>query len=162
MDKENRMSNVDLFEIPWELDVKNPVNIGRRRQLREQLENERRQIEAKLSTRKPLIMRKPAKSVRTQPNAETAPSKPKVKAVSKPVAPKGPRASKYDDTAIIRVLVTDFGHKPGSQAVAKSAALVDGMTVAEYKSDGLGFNGKWHTSHISHCLGKGFIRLESK
>jgi hypothetical protein len=76
--------------------------------------------------------------------------------------PKKPKTTQGDAlaSAVIRVLTTDFGHRPGSKAEIKSNGFRDGMTVAEYMANDLGIKGKWHMSHINHCLGKNFIKLE--
>ena len=104
-----------------------------------------------------------AKSVATMPAADkkqvvTKPDKVIDVPAPKPVAK--PTKGKLSGDAVIRVLVTEFGHKAGSKAEAKSAALKDGMTVAEYMAIDLGYAGKWHSSHISHCIGKNFIKME--
>ncbi len=147
--------------IPWFLDAKNPENVKRRLARAKLLVNK---TPKKVT---PKRVSKPAKSVATMPTAEAeqpAPKPAKAKpAKATPPAPKAasmPTKGKLNGDAIIRVLVTEFGHKAGSKAETKSAALKDGMTVAEYMALDLGFAGKWHSSHISHCVGKKFIKLE--
>lgn len=142
--------------IPWFLNAKNPDNIKRRA--------DRAEAHAiKPSTKSPpKRVAKPAKSVATMPKAEQVVTKPeKVIDVPAPAPkPTTTKKGKLNGDAIIRVLVTEFGHKAGSKAEAKSAAMEDGMTVAEYMAIDLGYAGKWHSSHLSHCIGKNFIRLE--
>lgn len=97
------------------------------------------------------------KPVAAKPTPQVETVKPKAAKVKS--APKA-RKPKGEDKRVIRVLTTDFGHKPGSKAETKSKALQDGMTVAEYMANNLGIPGNWHMGHINHCLGKGFIKLD--
>lgn len=159
-DEEYKDAMADNSLMPsWFLNTKNPDNIKRRA--------ERAKLYAAAAPTKatPARVSKPAKSVATMPAAEAeqpapkpAKTKPAKVTPSKPAAT--PKTGKLNGSAIIRVLVTEFGHKAGSKAEAKSSALKDGMTVAEYMADDLGISGKWHSSHISHCVGKKFIKLE--
>jgi len=140
------------MDIPWMLDAKNPVNIAAR-EARRTARPQRVEPAGELKH-----MLRPAKSVTTMPTA-SKPDTPAPVAMPRPAAVKT-RSSKVNGKAVIRVLVTEFGHKVGTKAEKKSAGLRDGMTVAEYMANDLGIAGKWHGSHISHCLGKGFIKLE--
>lgn len=143
----------NILESPWYLNPRNPVVKARR--------DERIRIfQAELTTKAApkRFSFKPAKSVATMPTATQAVTKP-TKVIAVPQTAPKPEG-KLNGSAIIRVLVTEFGHKAGSKAEAKSAALKDGMTVAEYMATDLGFTGKWHSSHLSHCIGKKFIKLE--
>ncbi len=142
--------DIDL-SIPWFLDATNPVNVERRKKLKKELEA------ARPAPAKAFKQVRPAKSVQTDltvPKAKPSPT-------ARP-APAKVTKDKQADTRIIRVLVSEFGHKTGSQAETKSNGFRDGMTVAEYMADSLGLKGKWHKSHISHCVSKGFIKLEDK
>ena len=144
-------SDIDL-SIPWCLDVRNPKVAAQRAKAAEEFKQEKR------AASKPKASFAPAKSVATDPTAKEEP-----KVVKETKAPatkaKAAKANEADDL-IIRVLVDDFGHKPGSKAETKSAAFKNGMTVADYMADDLGFAGNWHKSHIKHCVDKGFIKLE--
>lgn len=142
------------MEIPKFLDLSIPANV-KARELAREVYKAARMHAIRNAARKPVVQTKPAKSVVTAPRADKPVSKPAVKA-----AAPAKKSGKHGTDAVIRVLVDTFGHKAGSKAEAKSAALVDGMTVAEYTANDLGFAGKWHASHISHCVGKGFIKLE--
>ncbi len=146
-------TQVNLLAIPWCLNVNNPVNIAAREARRTARPQKKVEPAGELKH-----MLRPAKSVTTMPAASN-PDTPAPVATPRPAAVKT-RSSKVNGAAIIRVLVTEFGHKVGSKAEKKSAGLRDGMTVAEYMADDLGIAGKWHGSHISHCLGKNFIKLE--
>ncbi len=145
-------TQVNLLAIPWCLNVNNPAAIAAR-EARQTVKLQKVEPAGELKH----VLR-PAKSVATMP-AASEPDTPAPVATPRPAAAKT-RSSKVNGAAIIRVLVTDFGHKVGSKAEKKSAGLRDGMTVAEYMANDLGYAGKWHGSHISHCLGKGFIKLE--
>ena len=142
------------MEIPKFLDLSNPANVKARDLAREAYKAARMHA-IRNAAKAPKVKTNPPKSVVTQPAPQKPVSKPAVK-----VAAKAKKSGKYGADAVIRVLVKEFGHKVGSKAEAKSAALVDGMTVAEYTANNLGFESKWHASHISHCVGKGFIKLE--
>jgi len=150
---EAKKDDVDPFEIPWFLDAKNPENIARRAELAKILT-------AKMATKAaPKRASRPAKSVATMPKAEQVITKPHM-TIAVPAPACKPKNSKLNGDMIIRVLVKEFGHKAGSKAEIKSAALKDGMTVAEYMANDLGISGKWHSSHLSHCVSKNFIKLE--
>lgn len=143
------------LDIPWFLDAKNPINIARQKANAHQPE-----LKDGFVTRRTTA---PVKDVVAEQTAPVTPTVKPVATVINPtpvIAPK-PKKAKLSGSEIIRVLVKEFGHKPGSKAEIKSAGLRDGMTVAEYMSDNLGIAGKWHTSHISHCVGKAFIKLEN-
>lgn len=142
------------MEIPKFLDLSNPANV-KARELARDAYTAARMHAIRNAARPPVVKTNPPKSVVTAP----APAKPVSKPAVKPAAT-AKKSGKYGAGAVIRVLVKEFGHKVGSKAEAKSAALVDGMTVAEYTAIDLGFAGKWHASHISHCVGKNFIKLE--
>lgn len=154
----------NLLEIPWFLDAKNPVNIAIREKTAGQLAFETKR-------RNPTFQHKPAKSVQTDPTAKPdsktniakkAAKQTGVEVVNIPLQPGGTADFKGSPTTsqIIRVLTMDFGHKAGSKAETKSNGFRDGMTVDEYMSNDLGISGKWHKSHIKHCVDKGFIKLE--
>lgn len=146
----------DPLALPWFLDAKNPENIARR------AERAKHRL-VRPAKAPPKRVAKPAKSVATMPvsDKQTDTKPDKVINVPAPKPAPAPKKGKLSADAIIRVLVTEFGHKAGSKAETKSAALKDGMTVAEYMAVDLGYAGKWHTSHLTHCLGKNFIKLES-
>ena len=157
------MSELDLT-VPEFLSVKNPTNIAIRARQKEQI----RPVAPKAKFGSVT----PAKSVATDPTrprpsmpAKAGKSRPSPPETNTPMAKtagagKPSRSSRINPASVIRVLATEFGHKPGSKAETKSNAFRDGMTVEEYMADDLGFAGKWHSGHIKHCLDKGFIKLE--
>ena len=150
----------NILESPWYLNPRNP-EVKARRDERTRIFHA--ELAAKAAPKR--FSFKPAKSVSTMPKPEQDITKPVkvidvLKATPKPSP--APRKGKLNGSAIIRVLVSEFGHKAGSKAETKSGALKDGMTVAEYMANDLGFAGKWHGSHIAHCISKSFIKLEDR
>ena len=101
------------------------------------------------------IVRK-VKSERTYAKAKGVPTK---------VDPKDFKAKKSQKAKktvgpVIRVLVDDFGHKPGSLAATKSSGLKDGMSVAEYKAIDLEIGKGWQSGHLKNMVRRGFVKIE--
>ncbi len=142
------------MELPRFLDLSLPENLKVREDARKVYQAARMHAISN-AARKQLTPTNPPKSVVTAPRSDKPVSKPAVKPAATAKKP-----GKYSDDAVIRVLVKEFGHKAGTQAEVKSGGLVDGMTIADYKSKDLGLQGKWHNSHLRYCLDKGFIKVE--
>jgi len=71
-----------------------------------------------------------------------------------------PKIKKTSDGPVIRVLDSNFGHKPGTLAAKKSSGFKDGMTVAEYKAIDLGIGKGWQSGHLKNMVRRGFLKIE--
>lgn len=73
---------------------------------------------------------------------------------------KKPLKARSTEGPVIRVINSDFGHKPGSLAATKSSGFTDGMTVAEFKSIDLGIGKGWQSGHLKNMVRRGFLKIE--
>lgn len=143
---ESRYTKDELkaLSIPWFLDAKNPDNIRRRE------EHRARYVD-------PWSNFSRNKTVATKRSSIPAKEGTEVEAAATPVT--NTIRSKPGASQVIRI-IAELKHKAGSKAEAKSAGIRDGMTVAEYKANSLGFTGNWQTSYLKYLVDKKLIKLE--